>query len=305
MKKFFGMTLVAMAATCVFSVSASATGKLRVVTTTTTYADILRKIGGDRVEVKAVAPPKFNIHFIQPRPSDVRNVSRADLFVHSGLDHEHWTDPLVEAAGREDLFRGNPKNLDMSKDVPLLEVPEGPVTRAEGDLHLYGNPHFQMGPENGRIFAKNVAAKLIELDPAGASLYEKNAADFTTKLDAKLAEWKALCAHCEGKELISYHKDIAYLARFLGFRVERFFEPKPGIPPSPQQAAELERYMKGKGIRAIIMPVYYPRQAAELLARRAGAEVKTVAQNLGESEGVDDYFSFFDYNVKTIAEVTK
>ncbi len=285
--------------------TAVAAEKLKVVTTTTTYADIVRQIGGDRVEVKAVAPPKFNIHFIQPRPSDVRSVSKADLLVHSGLDHEHWTDPLVEAAGREDLFRGNPKNLDMSKDVPILEIPEGSLSRAEGDIHLFGNPHFQMGPENGRIFAKNVAEKLVELDPEGAPLYEKNAAEFTAKLDLKLAEWKALCAHCEGKELISYHKDIVYLASFLGVRVDRFFEPKPGIPPSPQQAAELERYMKEKKIPAIIMPVYYPRQGAELLAGRAGAVVKTVTQNLGEVEGTDDYFSFFDYNVKTIAEVTK
>jgi zinc/manganese transport system substrate-binding protein len=278
---------------------------LKVVTSTSTYADLVKKIGGENVEARFVASPRFNIHFIQPKPSDVRNVAKADLFVFSGLDLEAWADPLLEAAGKPALFRGGERNLDLSKGIRLLEVPQGAISRAQGDIHLFGNPHYAMGPENFRIMAESVATKLSEIDPANAPRYETNLRNFLERLDTKIAEWKKMCAHCAGKEVISYHKDIEYLAEFLGVRVNRYVEPLPGIPPTAKHLAALENYMKENGARVIVKPTYYPTGAAESVAGRTEGEVRIVCQSVGEKEGTEDIFAFFDANVREIAEALK
>ncbi len=292
-------------AALLFSSGAQAADKLNIVATQTIFADIVKQIGGDRVNVSAIASPKYNIHFIQPKPSDVRKVAKADLYVNAGLDLEAWSDPLLEAAGRPELFRTGARNVDVSAGLRLLNVPNHQVTRAEGDIHAFGNPHFQMNPENAKIIARTIAEKLKETDPANASYYEEKAQAFLTKLDQKIGEWKTLCAHCEGKEIISYHDDIAYFADFLGLKAEQFLEPKPGIPPTPKHLQFLEDYIQAHAIKAIVTPTYFPKQATEALVKRVGGRVVTICQSVGEVLGTEDVFSFFDYNVKQISEGVK
>lgn len=276
--------------------------KLNVVATQTIFADLVKQIGGDKVDVTAIASPKYNIHFIQPKPSDVRKVIQADLYVNAGLDLEAWSDPLLEAAGRPELFRGAARNVDVSQGVRLLNVPDHPVTRAEGDIHAFGNPHFHMNPENAKAVVRNILEKLKEVDPGNAEYYQEHADGFLTKLESKIAEWKSLCAHLQGKEIISYHEDIAYFADFLGLKAKQFIEPKPGIPPTPKHLAFLEEYAKAKHVQAIVMPTYYPKSAAEALARRIGVKVVIIAQSVGEVPGSEDFFSFFNHNFKQISE---
>lgn len=278
---------------------------LKVVATQTMYADIVKEIGKDKVDVKYVAQPKFNVHFIQPKPSDVRNVANADLYVDAGLDLEAWSDSLLEAAGKPGLFRGREKNIDMSKGIRILDAPDHQLSRAEGDIHLYGNPHYTMNPENVSIMAENVLEGLKSIDPANASCYEENEKAFISKLNDKIAEWKKLCQHCKDQEVISYHNDIVYFADFLGMKVGQYIEPKPGIPPTPKHLEFLEGYVKANNIKAILMPTYYPKDAADKLAARVGAKVITICQNVGELPGTDDVFSFFDYNFKQASDALK
>ena len=153
---------------------AGAAEPLKVVASQVYYADIVREIGKDKVEVRSVASPKFNVHFIQPKPSDVRNVSRADLVVYTGLDLEEWWGPLVEAAGKPEFFPGREKSVDLSQGIRLLEAPDHALTRAEGDIHLYGNPHYILNPENAKVMAFTIRRKLSEIDPGNASFYEAN-----------------------------------------------------------------------------------------------------------------------------------
>jgi ABC-type Zn uptake system ZnuABC Zn-binding protein ZnuA len=279
--------------------------KLKVVATTTTFASIVRSVGGDAVEVKSVSLPKFNTHFFQPKFSDVRNVQRADLFVQAGLDHELWTEAILEAAGKPKLFRGAENNIAMSEGLKLLEVPTGALSRSQGDVHIFGNPHIWMSPENARVMTLNLTDRLKKHNPENAAYYDQNSKAFIEKLDKKIAEWKAKAEWVRGKEVISYHKDIAYFADFMGFKAERFYEPKPGIPPTPKDLISLQNYMKEKGIKAMIQPVYYSREATESLAKKVGAKVYIICQNAGEIPGTDDYISLFDYNVKTITEALK
>ncbi len=278
---------------------------LNVVTTQTLFADLVKQIGGDKVTVTAIASPKYNIHFIQPKPSDVRKVSQADLYVNGGLDLEAWSDPLLEAAGKPELFRNGQRNVDLSYGIRLLQVPGHPLSRAEGDIHAFGNPHFQTNPENSKIMTRTITDKLKEFDPANADYYEANAKAFLNKLDQKIAEWKSVCSQCAGKEIISYHDEVVYILDFLEMKDEQYLEPKPGIPPTPKHLVFLEEYAKSKQIKAISVATYFPRDAAEQLAKRLGVKVITIAQEPGEVAGTDDFFSFFDYNIKQISEGIK
>jgi len=279
--------------------------KIKMVATTTTFASLVREIGGDHVEVKSISLPKFNTHFFQPKFSDVRSVQKADVFVQAGLDHELWTQAVLEAAGKPKLFGGAEGNISMSEGIKLLDIPENKLSRAEGDVHIFGNPHIWMSPENARVMADNLRHRLKEFNPENAADFDKNADAFIARLDQKILEWKSAAENVRGKEVISYHKDIAYFADFLGFKALRFYEPKPGIPPAPRELMELEKYIKEHGIKAIIQPVYYSRESTDALAKRTGAQVYIISQNAGEVAGTEDYISLFDYNVKTLSEALK
>ncbi len=278
---------------------------LRTVATTTTYANLVKEVGGDKVALNHVASPKFNVHTFQPKPSDVRNVLEADLFAYTGLDLEMWMDPLVEAAGKPQFFRGRERSIDLSRNVPLLEVPTHQISRSEGDLHIFGNPHYWMSPLNAKIMAQTILEKLVEIDPANASYYEQNAKGFISRLDLKIAEWKTLCAQCEGREIVSYHKDSEYLADFLGVKIGRYIEPKPGIPPTPKHIQSLEGHMKDNNVKIVIRPTYYPVGAAEAVAERVGGKTVTICQNVGELPGLTDYIALMDFNVKQLSEALK
>jgi len=294
--------LVALLFTSV-TAPANATQPLRVATTLSTYADLVKQIGGENVEVSYVASPRFNPHFIEPRPSDVLKVKNADLLVHSGLDLEAWRGPLLDAAGNPNLFSGSKGELDLSIGIPLLEVPNRPLSRLMGDVHIYGNPHYWMGPDNARIMAQAIAAKLSDLDPTHAAAYRERLGTFLQKLDQKTAEWKQKAAVLQGKEVVAYHAEWSYFAQFVGLKVEQFLEPKPGIPPTPKQLGFLEEYMKQHKIQAIIQPTYYPKDSSEALARRVGAKVVILCQNVGELPQAKDYFSMIDYNIDQLAQV--
>ena len=294
--------LVSLVALMAPAGGASAAQPLRVVATLSVFADLVKQVGGDDVEVSYVASPRFNAHFIECKPSDVLKVKKADLLVHGGLDLEAWRGPLLDAAGNPDLFSGGKGELDLSVGIPLLEVPDRPLSRLMGDIHIYGNPHYWLNPENARIMAQAIVAKLSEIDPAHAEAYRKRLSDFNSRLDQKIAEWKKQAASIRGKEVIAYHNEWPYLADFLGIKIEKFLESKPGIPPGPKQLGMLEEYMKAHQVRAIVQPTFYSRSASDALAKRTGAKVVTLCQNLGELPGTNDYFSFIDYDVHQLVE---
>ncbi len=274
--------------------------RLNVVATLSTFADLVRTIGGEHVQVSSIASPKFNPHFIEPKPSDVVKVKRADLFVHAGLDLELWRGPLLDAAGKTALFPGGVGELDLSQGIALLEVPGRAVSRAEGDIHIYGNPHYWTDPENAKQMAKTIADKLSSLDPEHAADYQQHLQAFVTRLDEQIRSWHARLAPYQGQELVGYHNEWPYLMRFTGLRMEHFLEPKPGIPPTPQQVEFLQRYATEHHVRAIVQATYFPVQAAQTLAKRTGMKVILLCQNVGEVPEASDYVATVEYNVSQL-----
>lgn len=286
----------------IFSANSFAADKpLNVVATTTYFAELVKEIGGEKVSVHAVAPPKFNVHFIQPRPSDVVKTSKADLFVFAGLDLEAWADPLLEASGRHDLFRGQKRNADLSRGIELVKIPEI-ISRAEGDLHIWGNPHYTLNPENAKIMAMTLSEKLQAIDSEHAGYYQKRTEEFISALDKKITEWKNICAHCAGQEILSYHDDIVYLTNFLGVKEGQYLEPKPGVPPTPKQLAFIEKYAAENQIKAIVAASYYPERVLKKMAKKTGAKTATIFQAPEYSQSL---FDFYDGNVRAVAEALK
>lgn len=276
--------------------------KLHVAATLSTFADLIGTIGGDHVDVSAVASPKFNPHFIEPKPSDILKLKKADLFVHAGLDLEAWRGPLVDAAGVPSFRSGGAKQLDLSQGIPLLQVPDHPVSRAEGDIHIFGNPHYWISPDNAKRMAKTIADKLSAVDPSHASDYNANLQDFLKRMDAKIPEWQAKMKPYVGAELIGYHDEWPYLMEFFGLKMENFLEPKPGIPPTPKQMEFLEQYIKQNHVKGIVQSSYFPTKAADTLAERTGAKVVMLVQGVGENPDASDYIAMLDYDVNQLAQ---
>ncbi len=284
------------------AVVAAAEKPLYVVATLSTFGDLVKTIGDDHVKVTTVASPKFNPHFIEPKPSDILNVKRAELFVHAGLDLEAWRGPLVDASGNPDIRPNGPRQLDLSQGISLLEVPTSPVSRSQGDIHIYGNPHYWIGPQNALIMARSITAKLSEMLPADKGDFDKNLADFQTKLEAKMTEWKEKMKPFAGKELIGYHNEWPYLMEFLGLKMDKFLEPKPGVPPTPKQIQYLQEYMTANKVKVIVQPSYFSTKDARELASRVGGEAILLCQGVGEIPEAKDYISMIDYDVNALVQ---
>ncbi|MDP7638907.1 MAG: metal ABC transporter substrate-binding protein [Candidatus Hydrogenedentes bacterium] len=296
------MRTLSIALSCwVGCVSLADAAPLKVVATLSTFADLVETVGGDRVEVTHIASPKFNPHFIDPKPSDVLNVKRADLFVHAGLDLELWRFPLVDAAGNARARPGGDGELDLSQGIRLLEVPQDNVSRAEGDIHMFGNPHYWTNPENAKVMARSIAKKLSELDPAGAAGFEERAQAFLDRVDRKIPQWRERIEAAGVKEVVAYHNSWPYLMEFLGLKLDQFVEPKPGVPPSPRHLDFMTNYIKEQDIPVIIQSQYFSLRKTKMLAKRTNATIAPLVQNVAESKETSDYVAMVEYNVETVS----
>jgi ABC-type Zn uptake system ZnuABC Zn-binding protein ZnuA len=285
------------------SVSAVAGGKLNVVTTLTDFADIAKQIGGDKVEAFAIAKGYQDPHFVDPKPSYIIKLQKADLFVHGGMDLESgWVPPLLEGARNANILLGARGNLDASQGMRLLEIPGGDPAqlRAQGDIHIYGNPHYWLDPVRGKQIAQNICAALSRLQPQDEAYFKSNLEDFTKKVDAKVAEWQALMQPYDGVKIVAFHNSWPYFDERFGFDVVAFIEPKPGIPPSPKHLAAIIDQMNQNGVKVIIVEPYYSKEPCNLVASKTGAKVVELATAVDGVPEVKSYLDVFDYNLKKL-----
>ncbi len=277
-----------------------AADKVRIVTTTSTIADLVREVAGDRAEIYYVASPKRDVHFVAPTPKDVLKVKKAQIFVHGGLDLEAWRDPLLNAAGNPDFLGDAKASIDVSKGISLLEVPVS-VSRAQGDIHLYGNPHYWVDPENAKIMVNNIVQGLSEILPEDRKTFEQNADDFNRRLDQKLKDWLTRMLSYRGTAVVVYHRSWPYFFNRFGLAEAGELEPKPGIPPTAKHMAELIKTMKEKNVKVIIKESFQENRTPTKIAEATGAKVVTLAQAVGENEKAKDYISMINYNVDQLA----
>jgi zinc/manganese transport system substrate-binding protein len=300
------MFKLATAAAVAFGIGAPAAAppvakKLNVVATTPDLASIANAIGGNLVDVKALAKPTEDAHFVDAKPSSIVTLNRADVLIEGGAELEMgWLPALLQSARNPKIAAGAPGRISASQGVRLLEVPTT-FDRSKGDVHSLGNPHFLIDPVNVRIIASNVAAHLQQVDPANAATYRANLQSFQARLDTKLAEWQRRLAPYSGAKIVTYHKDFVYLATRFKLNVVQTLEPKPGIAPSPAHLAQVITTMKTQNAKVILVQPFQNRKTAETVARQTGAVILDIAQQPGAAKGTDTYFDLMDYTVNKIA----
>lgn len=286
-KVLFGLLLLG------FSLTSQAA--LKVVTTTQDLAAIAEVVGGDQVQVESLTLGTRDPHFATAKPSMIRKVYRADLLLVIGADLEiGWLPPLLQSARNSQVLPGNPGYLDLSSVVPLLDKATGPVSRAMGDVHAAGNPHYWLDPRNGVRMAQAIATRLGELDPAHKDGYQQRFKAFAQTMDNKLPAWHAALTQLKGTPVIAYHKSFIYLAEVFGFRIADEVEPKPGIAPSAASLSTLVARIKNEHIALLIMEPYYERRSASYLNEHTGIRVAILPQSVGSQPDIHSYFDLFD-----------
>ncbi len=278
---------------------------IKVVTTLTDLKSIAEMIGGDKVEAFSIATGFQNPHFVDPKPSYIIKLSNADLFVTVGLDLESgWSPSLLASSRNVKIQKGSAGYVDASEGVPLQQVPSS-INRAEGDIHIYGNPHYWLDPLNGKIIAKNICDGLIRISPANKSYFEANLNTFNSKLDAKLKEWQLKMAPFKGAKIIAYHNEWCYFENRFNLKVVDFLEPKPGIPPTPSQLVKIIGEVKSNGIKVIITSPYFSTSSSDVVSKQTGAKTDVLATSTGAFDEVKTYFDLFDFNVRKLTEELK
>ncbi|MDZ4862804.1 MAG: metal ABC transporter substrate-binding protein [Gemmatimonadota bacterium] len=275
--------------------------RIHVVATTPDLAALAREIGGDAVEVKALAKPTEDPHFVDAKPSHIVTLNRADVLIEGGAELEiGWLPALLESARNDKIAPGAPGRISASQGVRMLEIPTS-FDRAHGDVHALGNPHFLLDPVNAKLVVAQIANHLSQVDPASAELFKANLRAFNTTLDAKFAEWQRRLAPYRGANIVTYHKDFVYFAERFGLEVVENLEPKPGIAPSPAHLAKVISLMRADNAHIILVQPFQNRKTAETVARQTDAVVLDVSQQPGAVKDTDTYFQLMDYIVNTMA----
>jgi zinc/manganese transport system substrate-binding protein len=196
---------------------------------------------------------------------------------------------LLQGARNPRLAPGGPGVFNASSAVQALEVPKGELSRAQGDIHPYGNPHITLDPRNGVRVAKALAARLAELDPAGAAAYRANASGFADRLTKKIKEWEGRLAPYRGRELVTYHRISSYFFNWAGRRYAGVIEDKPGIPPAPLHVSQILKTMRSRDVKVIFLGNYLPLKIPQRLAERAGGRVVVLPAQVGGGKGIKTY----------------
>jgi ABC-type Zn uptake system ZnuABC Zn-binding protein ZnuA len=288
------------------AIGLAARASLNVVATTEDLAAIVKEIGGDRVTVEAIARGYQDPHFVEAKPSFIVRLHNADLLVVVGRELESaWLPPLITQSRNSKIHPGAAGYLDASLTAEIADIPTGQITRAMGDVHPQGNPHYWLAPGNGRRIAKAVQEKLTSLQPADAAYFAQRYADFDRRLGQAETRWRTAMAPYKGLEIVTYHRSWTNFANEFGLNVVGYVEPKPGIPPSPAHTLALIQEMKRQGIKIILVEPYFDLKTPNAIARETGATVLVMPPSVGGVKEVPDYISLFDHNINLLVSAIK
>ena len=285
---------------------AVAGAQVKVVTTTEDLGSLTREIGGDKVSVTALAKGYQDPHFVDAKPSFILAVSRADLLIVVGRELEiGWLSPLLTSSRNSKIQPGNKGYLDASQNVKILDMPIGQLTRAMGDVHPSGNPHYWLEPGNGRKMALAIRDKLTELSPTDQALFSQRYTDFDQRLAVAEKKWDATMAPYKGTKLVTYHRSWPNFMDRFGLEVMGYVEPKPGIPPSPSHTIELIAAMKAQGAKLIVVEPYFDLKTPQAITNQISGTVLVLAPSVGGAKEATDYIKLFDYDIALLSGALK
>jgi len=298
-------TIAALSAVLLLAAS-PARAEVNVVTTTQDLGAIAQEVGGDKIKVTSLARGYQDPHSVEAKPSFMLTLNRADLLIVVGRDLEAaWLPALITQSRNAKIQPGSNGYLDPSTSARILEIPNGTVTRAMGDVHALGNPHYWLDPENGRRIAKTIKDKLSQMDPANAGYYAEREADFGRRLSEAQQRWKAQLAPYKGLKVITYHRSWANFVDAFGLDVVGYVEPKPGIPPTPQHTLDVINAMKAQNIKLILVEPYFDLKTPNSIAEKAGGRVVVLPPSVGGVPQAADYFKLFDTDIALLLDAIK
>jgi zinc/manganese transport system substrate-binding protein len=286
--------------------SARAQDKVNVIATTQDLASIAQEVGGDRITIDSIARGYQDPHFVEAKPSFILKLQRADLLIVVGRELEvGWLPPLIQQSRNRKIQQGGEGYLDASLHARILDIPQGQVTRAMGDVHPQGNPHYWLDPENGKAVASDIAGKLSQLRPKDRPYFEQRLADFTGRLTQAQKRWLGVMAPYKGLKVVTYHRSYSNFVDRFGLDVIGFVEPRPGIPPTPQHTLDLINEMKRQGVKLVLVEPYFDAKTPNAIGRATGARVLVLPPSVGGVKEVPDYFALFDYNINLLVNAIK
>jgi len=304
--KYFIGVLTVVVALVTFSVPVGAQNKLNVIATTEDLASIAAEVGGDHITVESIAKGYQDPHFVEAKPSFILKLQKADILILVGRELEiGWLPVLINQSRNSKIQQGAAGYLDASLQAQILDVPTGQVTRAEGDVHPLGNPHYWMDPENGKIIAKEVFDALVKLRPNERGYYEPRLNDFVSRVNAAEKRWLDMMAPYKGTKVVTYHRSFSNFADRFGLNVVGYVEPKPGIPPTPQHTLDLMNQMKKDNVKIVLVEPYFDAKTPNAIGRETGAQVLVMPPSVGGNKEVTDYIKLFDSNINMLVTAIK
>lgn len=285
---------------CICSLTAHA--KLNIMTTTTNLKSVVESIGGDKVDVVSFCKGTQDPHYIEAKPSYTLKAAKADLLVSVGLELEIGWLPLIIRGSRNPKLRaGNVGSFVSGEYIDTLEKPKAGISRADGDVHPEGNPHFMLDPQNAIIVAEKLKEKLKTLDSDNSSVYESNFKKFEQQLKTKLANWNKRVK--AGKKVITYHKTLTYFYHRFGIENVSLLEPKPGVPPSASHIIDVIKNAKKEGVKLALVENYFDPTVANRVARDVeGLKVDIIPVAVGGESNVINLFDLYERLVTAVEE---
>jgi ABC-type Zn uptake system ZnuABC Zn-binding protein ZnuA len=299
-------SIAALAALSVLASTPRGAAAVNVVASTEDLADLTRQVGGERVKVESISRGYQDPHFVEAKPSFILKLAKADLLVVVGRELEiGWLPPLIQQSRNAKIQVGADGYLDASLTAKILEIPTGQITRAMGDVHPLGNPHYWLDPGNGRRVAQEIVAKLTRMAPADAAYFASRYADFDKRLAEAEKRWDALMAPYKGMKIVTYHRSWPNFAERFGLDVIGYVEPRPGIPPSPGHTLDLIGEMKRQNVKILLVEPYFDLKTPQSIGRETGAKVLVMSPSVGGEKQITDYLTLFDYDLDQLAAAIK
>jgi zinc/manganese transport system substrate-binding protein len=295
-----------LAALAALVAAAPARATVNVMAATEDLADLARQVGGDRVKVESIARGYQDPHFVEAKPSFILKLAKAELLVVVGRELEiGWLPPLIQQSRNAKIQPGADGYLDASLTAKILEIPTGQITRAMGDVHPLGNPHYWLDPDNGRRVAKAIADKLARVAPADAAFFASRYADFDKRVADAEKRWDAMMAPYKGLKIVTYHRSWPNFADHFGLDVIGYVEPRPGIPPSPSHTLDLIAEMKRQNVKLLLVEPYFDLKTPNSIGRETGARVLVMSPSVGGEKEITDYIKLFDYDLDLLVKAIK
>lgn len=301
--RFISLFLIVISLSCMAAHDVYGEKSLKVVTSTGFLADWVRQIGKEFVNVDSINDGRLDMHFFEPRPGHVLMCSRADVFVTAGLDLDVWMQPLLDASRNTRIQYNSKGYVDASSGVHALQKPQGRVDMSMGDIHPYGNPHYFYDLENVGIALENIVAGLSKADPTNEGTFKANKEAYWETVQTTFNTLKKLMEPFNDAKIITYHMSWEYFAREFGLEIVGYFEPKPGIPPSPKDIKNLIEIMNQYHVKVILKEPYFPKKYAEKVAQETGAKVLELTNLPGGRPDAAEYLENLKANVRDLLEV--